>query len=477
MDLSSTIKPFSQIRKDLLSETISKNTQKQSIEKNTDKSHTQTKLSSSELSKTTNTSVFSSEEIKYAQNSLFIFPSDNKIRILIQKIVFHRAFTLIIDILIVMNSLILVLDTVKNLFFLSNYINLFFTIIFTIELILKIISFGFVLDKNSFLRDPWNWIDFFVVITGLISLIPGIYSNWNSLRVFRLIRTLKTIKMFPNVRRFVNVVLNSFIDLGAVFFMLFFFCLLFSVLGLSLWNDRFNYLCRIDEKPYHGGLRVNQKFNYTLCGGKNKCNNHPELCLSSFTYYKNKTFLMSRAYYWNEEINNINFNYGLTNFDNIFKSFLVTLLITTGEGWSKIMYLMMDGYNYYVSVLYFVIAVITNYFFMLKLTIAVLLYNFEKSRTVVHDLEYNIRQRKPGKNKVFKLSYQKKLLDENNELKYKKKYPIIKIRKGQKFNKFRFSFFEFFKNIISYHCFKYIPKKNYYYKKYFFFYFCYYIIN
>ena len=297
MDLSSTIKPFSQIRKDLLSETISKNTQKQSIEKNTDKSHTQTKLSSSELSKTTNTSVFSSEEIKYAQNSLFIFPSDNKIRILIQKIVFHRAFTLIIDILIVMNSLILVLDTVKNLFFLSNYINLFFTIIFTIELILKIISFGFVLDKNSFLRDPWNWIDFFVVITGLISLIPGIYSNWNSLRVFRLIRTLKTIKMFPNVRRFVNVVLNSFIDLGAVFFMLFFLYLLFSVLDLSLWNDRFNYLCRIDEKPYHGGLRVNQKFNYTLCGGKNKCNNHPELCLSSFNYYKNITFLMSKAYY------------------------------------------------------------------------------------------------------------------------------------------------------------------------------------
>ena len=477
MDLSSTIKPFSHVKKDLLSETISKNTQKQSTEKNIDKSHTQTKLSSSELSKTTNTSVFSSEEIKYAQNSLFIFPSDNKIRIFIQKIVFHKAFTITVDILIVFNSLILVLDTLTNFDIISNYFNLFFTLLFTIELILKIISFGFVLDKNSFLRDPWNWIDFFVVITGLISLIPGIYSNWYPLRVFRLIRTLKTIKMFPNVRRFVNVVLNSFFDLGAVFFMLFFFCLLFSVLGLSLWNDRFNYLCRIDEKPYHGGLRVNSKFNYTLCGGKNTCNNHPELCLSSFNYYKNKTFLMSKAYYWDEEINNDNFNYGLTNFDNIFKSFLVTLLITTGEGWSKIMYLMMDGYNYYVSVLYFVIAVITNYFFMLKLTIAVLLYNFEKSRTVVHDLEYNIRQRKPGKNKVFRLSYQKKLLDENNEMKYKKKYPIIKIRKGQKFNKFRFSFCEFFKNIVSYHCFKYIPKKNDYHKKYFICYLCYYFIN
>ena len=475
MDLSSTLKPFSQKRKDLLSETLSKTTQNKTTEKNTDKS--QTKISLSELSKTTNTSVFSFEEIKFSQNSLFFFNSDNKIRIKIQKIVFHRAFTLTIDILIIINSIILVLDTLKNLYLISNYLNLCFTLIFTIEFILKIISFGFVLEKNSYLRDPWNWIDFFVVITGLISLIPGIYSNLNSLRVFRLIRTLKTIKMFPNVRRFVNVVLNSFIDLGAVFFMLFFFCLLFSVLGLSLWNDRFNYLCRIDEKPYHGGLRVNQKFNYTLCGGKNNCNNHPELCLSSFEYYKNKTFLMSKAYYWNEEINNIYFNYGLTTFDNIFTSFLVTLLITTGEGWAKIMYLLMDGYNYYVSVLFFVISVITNYFFMLKLTIAVLLYNFEKSRTIIHDLEYNIRQIKPGKSKLFKMSYQKKLLDESNEMKYKKKYPRVKIRKGQKFNKFKFSICELFKNIISYHCFKYIPKKNDYHKKYFICYLCYYLIN
>ena len=482
MDLSSTIRPFSyNARKDILSETTTKNTMKQNeknIEKNEKSHNTQTKLSSSEFSKTTNTSVFSSEDIKFGENSLWLFKSDNKIRIIIQKIVFHKSFTITIDLLIIINSIFLVFETIKRFLNLSQILNTLFTLIFTIEGLLKIISFGFILDENSYLRDPWNWIDFFVIITGLISIIPGIYTNWTALRVFRLLRTIKTIKLFPNVRRFVNVVLNSLIDLTAVFFMLFFFCLVFSVLGLSLWNDRFNYLCRKNEKPINGKLIVDANFFYTLCGGKNKCNNRPELCLSSFNYYKNSTFFMSRAYYWDDELNNEYFNYGLTNFDNIFKSFLISFLITTGEGWSKIMYLMIDGYNYYISVLYFIIAVVTNYFFMIKLTIAVLLYKFEKSRSIIHDLEYNIRQRNPGKNKLFRISYQKKLLNENNQLKYKKKYPNVKIRKGQKFLNFHSSSIgEFFHSIISYHCFKYIPKKTDYHKKFCFGYICYYLIN
>ena len=144
------------------------------------------------------------------------------------KIVFHKSFTIIIDLLIIINSIFLVFETIKRFLNLSQILNTLFTLIFTIEGLLKIISFGFILDENSYLRDPWNWIDFFVIITGLISIIPGIYTNWTALRVFRLLRTIKTIKLFPNVRRFVNVVLNSLIDLTAVFFMLFFF--LFSFL-------------------------------------------------------------------------------------------------------------------------------------------------------------------------------------------------------------------------------------------------------
>ena len=41
-----------------------------------------------------------------------------------------------------------------------------FAAIYTLEMILKIISKGFALHKYAYLRDPWNWLDFIVVILG-----------------------------------------------------------------------------------------------------------------------------------------------------------------------------------------------------------------------------------------------------------------------------------------------------------------------
>ena len=41
-----------------------------------------------------------------------------------------------------------------------------FAAIYTLEMILKIISKGFALHKYAYLRDPWNWLDFVVVILG-----------------------------------------------------------------------------------------------------------------------------------------------------------------------------------------------------------------------------------------------------------------------------------------------------------------------
>lgn len=41
-----------------------------------------------------------------------------------------------------------------------------FTVLFTLECVIKVIAMGFVLDKGSYLRDAWNWLDFVVVISG-----------------------------------------------------------------------------------------------------------------------------------------------------------------------------------------------------------------------------------------------------------------------------------------------------------------------
>jgi hypothetical protein len=52
-------------------------------------------------------------------------------------------------------------------------VNLGFTVIFLLECICRIIARGFVIHKTSYLRDYWNWLDFFVVLVSFADLIPG----------------------------------------------------------------------------------------------------------------------------------------------------------------------------------------------------------------------------------------------------------------------------------------------------------------
>lgn len=48
-----------------------------------------------------------------------------------------------------------------------------FTCIFTLEAAMKIIAMGFIFEQGCYLRDAWNWLDFIVVITGLLSALPS----------------------------------------------------------------------------------------------------------------------------------------------------------------------------------------------------------------------------------------------------------------------------------------------------------------
>ena len=43
-----------------------------------------------------------------------------------------------------------------------------FAFIYTSEMFLKIIARGFVLNSYTYLRNPWNWLDFTVVIMGYV---------------------------------------------------------------------------------------------------------------------------------------------------------------------------------------------------------------------------------------------------------------------------------------------------------------------
>ena len=50
--------------------------------------------------------------------------------------------------------------------YLQEEMEIVFMVVFTTEMLTKILALGFMLHKGSYMRNPWNFMDFFVVTSG-----------------------------------------------------------------------------------------------------------------------------------------------------------------------------------------------------------------------------------------------------------------------------------------------------------------------
>lgn len=104
--------------------------------------------------------------------SLFILTEENPIRKYTRFIIEWPPFEYAVLMTIIANCVVLALEEhlpdgdrttlSKSL----ESTEVYFLGIFCVEASLKIIALGFLLHKNSYLRNIWNIMDFFVVVTG-----------------------------------------------------------------------------------------------------------------------------------------------------------------------------------------------------------------------------------------------------------------------------------------------------------------------
>jgi hypothetical protein len=148
--------------------------------------------------------------------------------------VHHPLFDNLILAVIALSSVKLVVDgyidvstgdpTMIMLSDVSSIVDLVFAIIFFIECGLKIMAFGFVLDKNSYLRETWNVLDFFIVLVSILDLAVSSVSIGfvKILRMLRTLRPLRVISHNQNMKVMVNALLNSFAAILNLIVVLFF---------------------------------------------------------------------------------------------------------------------------------------------------------------------------------------------------------------------------------------------------------------
>lgn len=95
-----------------------------------------------------------------ATPALYFISPFNPIRRFAIKILIHSLFSMIIMCTILTNCIFMTFSDPPEW---SKQVEYTFTGIYTFESLVKITARGFCIDGFTFLRDPWNWLDFMVI--------------------------------------------------------------------------------------------------------------------------------------------------------------------------------------------------------------------------------------------------------------------------------------------------------------------------
>lgn len=127
-----------------------------------------------------------------------------------------------------------------------NVSDIVFTIIFTIEMLIKMVAFGI----RGYWRDNWNKMDLLVVISGYMALLPGTAdSNVSSVRTIRVLRPLRTITVFPGLRILVSTILSSIPMIFNVIIVCIYLFVLFGILGIQAFEGKLRQRCVLYDGP------------------------------------------------------------------------------------------------------------------------------------------------------------------------------------------------------------------------------------
>ncbi|XP_009948673.1 PREDICTED: sodium channel protein type 5 subunit alpha-like, partial [Leptosomus discolor] len=180
-----------------------------------------------------------------ATRALWILSPFHPIRRTAIKILVHSLFTFFIICTIICNCAFMALNEsskVSSSPSWNKYVEYIFTGIYTFESLIKILARGFCLNEFTFLRDPWNWLDFSVIIMAFV----GAFSNLGSvsvLRTFRVLRALKTISVVPGLKIIVGALIQSVKKLADVMILTVFCLSVFALIGLQLFKGNLRRKC------------------------------------------------------------------------------------------------------------------------------------------------------------------------------------------------------------------------------------------
>ena len=259
-----------------------------------------------------------------------------------QKIIEHSFFETLSLLVIMANCVVLAMDdptsSVQEEWQIeADYI---FQALYTIEIAMKSFGMGFVLSEDAYLRDPWNIMDFTIVVFGYLSMFNlGGGVDLKALRTFRVLRPLRTISSVEGLKILISSLATSLPLLMDTIIILLFFFMVFAIAGLQLWHGILRKRCFNVET---GRLDDTQLCGYASC-------DDGWTCVNGFG----------------------NPNYGATHFDDVFTALLTVFQCVTMEGWTDTQYVTTKVFGPY-SVIFYTPLILIGSFFLVNFTLAVI---------------------------------------------------------------------------------------------------------
>ncbi|KAI4892946.1 hypothetical protein NFI96_032354, partial [Prochilodus magdalenae] len=288
-----------------------------------------------------------------------------------------KLFSMFIMVTILSNCVFMTMSNPPEWSKIMEYV---FTGIYTFEALIKILSRGFCIGDFTFLRDPWNWLDFMVISMAYVTEFVDL-GNVSALRTFRVLRALKTITVIPGLKTIVGALIQSVKKLGDVMILTVFCLSVFALIGLQLFMGNLRHKCIL--MPFHVTTSSNDTaqadFNDTtdtnstlnweeyinnvehqyflpgsldalLCGNSSDAGQCPEgyICMKAGR----------------------NPNYGYTSYDNFGWAFLALFRLMTQDFWENLFQLTLRaaGKTYMI---FFVIIIFLGSFYLINLILAV----------------------------------------------------------------------------------------------------------
>ncbi|XP_029043383.2 sodium channel protein 60E-like isoform X2 [Osmia bicornis bicornis] len=304
-----------------------------------------------------------------ATSSWFIFSPWNPIRRYCIFLSTNQYFDYLVMATIILNCAFLAMtETIEE----AEYI---FLAIYTAEMVIKSIAKGFVLNKYTYLRNPWNWLDFVVITSGYATIGMEV-GNLAGLRTFRVLRALKTVSILPGLKTIINALLHSFKQLAEVMTLTIFCLMVFALFALQVYMGELRNKCvknlesNNTEIDWHewtwnsSNWAFNEDEEPIICGnatGARHCNeSYICLCVGP------------------------NPNHGYTNFDNFLWSMLTTFQLITLDYWEDVYNKVLSACGP-ISVSFFTVVVFFGSFYLINLMLAVVALSYEEEAEITNE--------------------------------------------------------------------------------------------